>query len=581
MTTERIGSILQSVSQRVEDLFPSDRFYTVLYDCDRNELSFPLVRQNNTIVANAESGWANRLAQANDWLLDQVIRTGKHLLIEHGLAAHLNQQKLSYWPDDPIPYSWLGVPFTIGGKVAGALIFENWHESNSFDSGKLPVLITIARQTATALENAQIREQLEWKIKHLQTLNHAGQQLTKGLIKQEQEILALIQQSVTHLNLDSRTLCIVFHEPGSSDDAGNNSGQLRFALAFENGERIQIADRPAATGLISHVIHTGASFNPPNVEQACAKWGEKQNDRIPLSWLGVPMISSDGQVFGIIILRHNEVEGAFSQDDQEILEILANQAAVSLQVQRQQHTQIEMERIFATATVAAEFAHKMNNIAGTIPVRIDLVRQELMLEEPDTDEIHAQLGKIETEVKNLLTGAQEIRKTIKLGETGTLEDVSIPALIETAVARARNTRLNLEADVKTSITCGQALPVFRTDRNALLDTLTNIIKNAFEAIPEQGMVSVQADVAEMSGRTWIEIKIADTGKGIPASELTKIFDLFFTTKGERGLGFGLWRDKVFIKKLGGEIDVQSKENHGSTFTFRLPVNASIRTADEK
>jgi signal transduction histidine kinase len=581
MTTERIGSILQSVSQRVGDLIPSDRFYVILYDQNKNEFSFPLVRHNGMIVSDGKAPWLNRLMHSENCLPDWIVATGESFLVEKGLSSQLQEQKMGYWPNDTVPYSWLGVPLTIGGQVSGALIFENWQESKTFDNNKLQVLYTVARQTANAIENAQIKGQLERKIKHLQTLNRVGQQLTKGLVKKEQEILELIQQSVTRLDVDARNMSVAFYEPGTSDNGEDDSGQLRFVLAYEDGRSVHIPDRQAGKGLITHVIRSRASFNPAKVEQTYMDLAEEQSDRIPLSWLGVPMISSDGQVFGVIILENHEVEGAYDQDDQEILELLANQAAVALQVQREQQKKIEMERVFSMGTMAAEFAHKMNNMAGTIPVRVDLVRQELRLDQPNKEEIHNQLGKIDTEVKNLLNGAQEIRKAIKLGETGAAEDVSIGELIETAIARARNTRINLEADVESSSTIKEALPVLRIDRNALLDTLTNIIKNGFEAIPKKGTVDVHARTVVLDRRTWIEINIIDTGKGIPASELTKIFDLFFTTKGESGLGFGLWRDKVFIKKFGGEIDVNSRENHGSTFTIRLPVTNRIPTTNEK
>jgi two-component system NtrC family sensor kinase len=115
-----------------------------------------------------------------------------------------------------------------------------------------------------------------------------------------------------------------------------------------------------------------------------------------------------------------------------------------------------------------------------------------------------------------------------------------------------------------------------TERISFLDALTSIIKNAYEAIDSNGQVTITTRNTEFNGRNVVEIKVADTGKGIPVSDLPKIFDLFYTTKGGRGLGFGLWRDRIFIKKLGGEIDVQSAENKGSTFIIRIPVKQNSK-----
>jgi signal transduction histidine kinase len=109
--------------------------------------------------------------------------------------------------------------------------------------------------------------------------------------------------------------------------------------------------------------------------------------------------------------------------------------------------------------------------------------------------------------------------------------------------------------------------------------LTSILKNAFEAIDESGSVTIKTLRTRLEDRDAIEIQVSDTGRGIPSADLPKIFDLFFTTKGEAGLGFGLWRDKIIIMRLGGEIAVQSEEKKGSTFTLRIPTKQNTQHAE--
>jgi two-component system NtrC family sensor kinase len=71
----------------------------------------------------------------------------------------------------------------------------------------------------------------------------------------------------------------------------------------------------------------------------------------------------------------------------------------------------------------------------------------------------------------------------------------------------------------------------------------------------------------------VEINVADTGSGIPESELNKIFDPFFTTKETgKGTGLGLSISYSIIEKLGGKIKVQSKVGTGTVFTLLLPKN---------
>jgi two-component system NtrC family sensor kinase len=118
------------------------------------------------------------------------------------------------------------------------------------------------------------------------------------------------------------------------------------------------------------------------------------------------------------------------------------------------------------------------------------------------------------------------------------------------------------------------LPLIQIERNTFLDVLTSIVKNGVEAIEDQGTVTIKTDLTVRVEKKFLEIQVSDTGKGILPSDLPKIFDLFYTTKGGKGLGFGLWRDRTFIKRLGGEIDVESELGKGSIFTIRIPVGAN-------
>lgn len=107
-------------------------------------------------------------------------------------------------------------------------------------------------------------------------------------------------------------------------------------------------------------------------------------------------------------------------------------------------------------------------------------------------------------------------------------------------------------------------------RPVVLATFINIISNAVEAISREGTITLGVKLTEISGKSFVEVRVQDTGGGIPRRDLAKVFQLFFTTK-EHGMGLGLWRDRVVIQGLGGEIEVDSEEGKGSTFYVRIPV----------
>lgn len=76
---------------------------------------------------------------------------------------------------------------------------------------------------------------------------------------------------------------------------------------------------------------------------------------------------------------------------------------------------------------------------------------------------------------------------------------------------------------------------------------------------------------EAGHKDYIQVKITDTGQGIPAEDLSRIFEPFYTTKGQKGTGLGLAITWGIINSHDGTIDVESEQGKGTTFTVRLPM----------
>ena len=106
----------------------------------------------------------------------------------------------------------------------------------------------------------------------------------------------------------------------------------------------------------------------------------------------------------------------------------------------------------------------------------------------------------------------------------------------------------------------------------------NLIRNAIEAIPEGGTITVHVFASQEwsdSPRPGARVVIADTGPGIPAENRERIFEPFFTTKGENGTGIGLWVSSGIILKHKGSIRVRSsvqKGRSGTVFNVFLPFS---------
>ena len=119
------------------------------------------------------------------------------------------------------------------------------------------------------------------------------------------------------------------------------------------------------------------------------------------------------------------------------------------------------------------------------------------------------------------------------------------------------------------------LPSIFLDSGQIQQSIINLVLNAIEATDPGGSITVTSRF-EMRKKN-IEITIIDTGEGISAEDLDKIFDPFYTTKRE-GTGLGLAITLGIIEQHGGTIEVASKKGRGSTFKIKLPVNQGYKNA---
>ena len=121
----------------------------------------------------------------------------------------------------------------------------------------------------------------------------------------------------------------------------------------------------------------------------------------------------------------------------------------------------------------------------------------------------------------------------------------------------------LESQVPTD------LPPIRVDANQLSQILMNLLLNAAQATSEGGRITVSANMS--SNGEAVEIRVVDTGCGIPPDVLPHVFEPFFTTKRGKGTGLGLSITQTYVRSHNGEIQIASAPQQGTTVTISLPV----------
>ena len=223
----------------------------------------------------------------------------------------------------------------------------------------------------------------------------------------------------------------------------------------------------------------------------------------------------------------------------------------------------EAEHLSGIAQLGKSIAHEIRNPLNFISLSIDHLKTKYIPNQgEDKEKFESLITSIKHEIQRLnkLVGDfLDYGKSLQV----TLQDVDIEGLINEVISLVS---AKAEKDgIKISFQNG-GLPKLSADPELIRTCIFNIIINAFQAMPDNGTLTVTTKVS--NGKAYIIIE--DTGIGVSKENLPKLFDPFFSTK-STGLGLGLAMTKRFIEEHGGTADFQSTEGKGSTMTISLPL----------
>lgn len=228
---------------------------------------------------------------------------------------------------------------------------------------------------------------------------------------------------------------------------------------------------------------------------------------------------------------------------------------------RLQEQLIQSEKLAGIGILASGVAHEINNpLSGVIGMA------EIALEEEDPSENKNHLTDILNCAHRISEIVKGLRSYSRLAKNGEQNLMDINEVLEESLKMVRLADKNTSAEVTKAL---QPIGKIEANPGEIQQVFTNLITNAFQAIKGKGGKII---LSTRSLKDSVEVKVGDTGMGIPARYLNNIFDPFFTTKNPgEGTGLGLNIVYRIVTKYEGTIDVESKEGIGTTFTIKFPI----------
>lgn len=226
----------------------------------------------------------------------------------------------------------------------------------------------------------------------------------------------------------------------------------------------------------------------------------------------------------------------------------------------------QVEKTAVVGRLAAAIAHEIRNPLNYINLTLDHIRSSFAPEDPAKRETFERLAdQLKAEVQRI---NRHITDFLKYSRPSALELQSVDLRAQAEDALRVITGQAAESGIETGLEELGKVPLVMADKDSLRSVFTNLLINGLEAIDgEGGSVGIKLS-AEATNRARIEI--TDSGRGIAAEDIAKIFEPYYSTK-ETGTGLGLAIVKKAIDDHGGSISVSSKEGSGTTFTIILPV----------
>ncbi len=519
----QLEQVLNQVMDSIIELSGAERGFLLLYD-DRNELEVVAARNMDHETLGAEDFAISRS------VIEMVAQAGEPVVTTNAVDDPRFARRDSVMTHNL--RSIQAVPLRARGQILGVVYVDNRIRAGVFDEDDLELLAAFSGQAAVAIENARLftktDEALDNRIAELSRMQEIDQEL--------------------NATLDfSRVMGLTLDWAVRVAQADNGAIAL---IDLEEGETKVVAQHGSTPSGVLTMLGDAYSLD-----------GDREDS------LTVP-IQREGRVIGVIGLARAD-QKSFAPEAFSFASRLADHAAIAIEnaqlyeaVKRANETKNEF-----VSVMAHELRVPMTSIKGYT----DMISMVGELSEQQS----RYLNVIRSNVERMTVLVNDLSDIARL-ESGRLpleiEDNIQPAsvlneLLPTLKGEIEQREHDVHIDIPTD------LPEVRADPRRVTQIFVNLISNAFKYTPNGGTITVHA--VRQSG--YVRCEVTDTGVGMTPEEVSKLFTKFWRAedayvRDQPGSGLGLTIAKNLVELQGGEMTVSSQKNHGTTFSFTLPIS---------
>ena len=466
-------------------------------------------------------------------------------------------------------------PIKTQSRIFGAILF-NAHSPRKLTSDEIRLLTSMSEQLAVAVEKAGLFRQSETRLQQLSVLNTIGAAVSQSL-DLDVVLKHAIEKMIETLNFDASWIYIL--------DPSEEKLRLQAHQGLSEELAHSMNTRGLSTGITGTIFQTGERLvfeDFPNDVQYKQISSRRRILSLGFASAAAFPIRANDKAIGVLHLA-NKTKRHFAPDELQLIESIAQEIGVAAanarlftQVNQKTAELGQMNQELEEANRAkSEFISAMSHELRT-PLNVIMGNAELTGDGFFGD-INPEQKRSMTQIRHhsqfLLRMVNDVLALSRLdAKKMSMELATVDINEVVAHAQSQIEQLNRQNRLQVCWDVEPELPAIVTDATKLEEILQNLIGNAFKFTP-QGQISLR--VRNLRDLARVEFTIADTGIGIEAQDMDRIFSAFEQIKEAHtgdfnGVGLGLNIVKKYLELMNGDIRVESHPGEGSTFTFSLP-----------